>query len=79
MEEVRHAVRNFVARHNAYWLSEKNGFRSWLAARAARLGMHQRRAIWRSRVFREPAPVDALMAALDLLAALYGLPPRRVS
>jgi hypothetical protein len=34
---VRNAVREFVARYNAGWLIEKNGFRSPLGARAARL------------------------------------------
>jgi putative transposase len=35
IEEVRDAVRAFVARYNAEWLVEKNGYRSPDAARAA--------------------------------------------
>ena len=35
IEDVRDAVRNFVARYNAEWLIEKNGLRSPSDARAA--------------------------------------------
>ena len=35
VDEVRDAVRAFVARYNAEWLIEKNGHRSPDAARAA--------------------------------------------
>jgi transposase InsO family protein len=44
IDEVREAVREFVARYNAEWLVEKNGFRSPLDARAARLDTNLRRA-----------------------------------
>jgi transposase InsO family protein len=44
IDEVREAVRDFVARYNAEWLVEKNGFRSPLDARAARLDTNLRRA-----------------------------------
>ncbi|WP_206035612.1 integrase core domain-containing protein [Roseomonas sp. HF4] len=44
IDEVRNAVREFVARYNAEWLIEKNGFRSPLDARAARLDANLRRA-----------------------------------
>jgi transposase InsO family protein len=44
IEEVREAVRDFVARYNAEWLIEKNGFRSPLDTRAARLDTNLRRA-----------------------------------
>jgi transposase InsO family protein len=42
--EVREAVRDFVARYNAEWLVEKNGYRSPLDARAARLDTNLSRA-----------------------------------
>ena len=42
IDEVRDAVREFVARYNAEWLIEKNGFRSPLDARAARLDTNLR-------------------------------------
>ena len=35
IDEVRHAVRTFVARYNAEWLIEKNGLRSPNDARIA--------------------------------------------
>ena len=35
IDEVRDAVRDFVARYNAEWLIEKNGLRSPSEARAA--------------------------------------------
>ena len=35
IEEVRDAVRTFVARYNAEWLVEKNGYRSPAQMRAA--------------------------------------------
>ena len=35
IDEVRDAVRGFVARYNAEWLIEKNGHQSPLDARAA--------------------------------------------
>jgi transposase InsO family protein len=44
IDEVREAVSEFVARYNAEWLIEKNGFRSPLDARAARLDTNLRRA-----------------------------------
>jgi transposase InsO family protein len=44
IDELRDAVRDFVARYNAAWLIEKNGFRSPLDARAARLDTNLRRA-----------------------------------
>jgi len=44
IDEVRDAVREFVVRYNAEWLIEKNGFRSPLDARAARLDANLRRA-----------------------------------
>jgi transposase InsO family protein len=44
IDEVREAVRAFAARYNAEWLIEKNGYRSPLAARAARLDTTFRRA-----------------------------------
>ena len=37
IDEVRDAVREFVARYNAEWLIEKNGYLSPLDARAAYL------------------------------------------
>jgi transposase InsO family protein len=45
IDEVRHAVRDFVARYNAEWLIEKNGLRSPSDARAA----------WRQAVMRTAA------------------------
>ena len=44
IDEVREAVRAFVARYNAEWLIEKNGHRSPLDARAAWLEQTLRRA-----------------------------------
>jgi putative transposase len=44
IDEVRDAVRAFVARYNAEWLIEKNGYLSPLDARAARLDTTFRRA-----------------------------------
>lgn len=44
IDEFRDAVRDFVARYNAQWLIEKNGFRSPIDARAARLDTNLRRA-----------------------------------
>jgi transposase InsO family protein len=44
IDEVREAVRAFAARYNAEWLIEKNGYRSPLAARAARLDTTFKRA-----------------------------------
>jgi putative transposase len=44
IDEVRDAVRTFVARYNAEWLIEKNGHRSPLDARAAWLEQTLRRA-----------------------------------
>jgi transposase InsO family protein len=44
IDEVREAVREFVARYNAEWLIEKNGYLSPLDARAARLDTNLRRA-----------------------------------
>jgi putative transposase len=44
IDEVRDAVRAFVARYNAEWLIEKNGHRSPLDARAAWLEQTLRRA-----------------------------------
>jgi hypothetical protein len=44
IDEVREAVRKFVARYNAEWLVEKNGYLSPLDARAARLDTNLRRA-----------------------------------
>ena len=44
IDEVRDAVREFVARYNAEWLIEKNGFRSPLDARAAQVDTNLRRA-----------------------------------
>jgi transposase InsO family protein len=43
IDELREAVRDFVARYNAEWLVEKNGYRSPLDARAARLDTNLRR------------------------------------
>ncbi|MCA3425024.1 MAG: hypothetical protein INF81_18895 [Roseomonas sp.] len=45
IDEVRDAVREFVARYNAEWLIEKSGFRSPLnAPRAAQVDTNLRRA-----------------------------------
>jgi transposase InsO family protein len=44
IDEVREAVRDFVARSNAEWLVEKNGYLSPLDARAAHLDTNLRRA-----------------------------------
>jgi transposase InsO family protein len=44
IDEVRDTVRAFAARYNAEWLIEKNGYRSPLDARAARLDTALRRA-----------------------------------
>jgi putative transposase len=44
IEEVRDAVRTFVARYNAEWLIEKNGHRSPDATRAAWYEQTLRRA-----------------------------------
>jgi transposase InsO family protein len=44
IDEVRNAVPEFVACYNTEWLIEKNGFRSPLGARAARLDTNLRRA-----------------------------------
>lgn len=44
IDELRVAVREFEARYHAEWLIEKNGFRSLLDARAARLDTNLRRA-----------------------------------
>jgi hypothetical protein len=44
IDEVRDAVREFAAVSNAEWLVKKNGFRSPLNARAARLDTNLRRA-----------------------------------
>ena len=45
IDEVRNAVRAFVARYNAEWLIEKNGHRSPDAMRAA----------WHDQTFRRAA------------------------
>ncbi len=45
IDEVRDAVRAFVARYNAEWLIEKNGHRSPDAMRAA----------WNEQTFRRAA------------------------
>ena len=45
IEEVRDAVRTFVARYNAEWLIEKNGHRS----------PAQMRAAWQEETFRRAA------------------------
>ena len=45
IDEVRNAVRTFVARYNDEWLIEKNGYRSPEAARAA----------WKQETFRRAA------------------------
>ena len=45
IDEVRDAIRTFVARYNAEWLIEKNGHRSPLDMRAA----------WDKQVFRRAA------------------------
>ena len=45
IEDVRAAVRDFVARYNAEWLIEKNGYRS----------PAQRRAAWQEEAFRRAA------------------------
>ncbi len=45
LEEVRDAVRAFVARYNSEWLVEKNGHRSPDATRAA----------WQEETFRRAA------------------------
>jgi transposase InsO family protein len=57
IDEVREAVRDFVARYNAEWLIEKNGFRSPLDARAAHLDTNLRRAAECNRVFTESGAV----------------------
>jgi transposase InsO family protein len=44
IDEVREAVRDFATRYNAEWLVEKNGFRSPLDARAARVDTNLGRA-----------------------------------
>lgn len=44
IDDVRDTIRDFVARYNAEWLIEKNGFRSPLDARAAQVDMNLRRA-----------------------------------
>jgi putative transposase len=44
IDGVRDAVRAFVARYNAEWLIEQNGYLSPLAARAARRDTNLRRA-----------------------------------
>jgi transposase InsO family protein len=44
IDEVREAVRDFLARYNAAWLIEKNGYLSPLDAPAARLDTNLRRA-----------------------------------
>ncbi len=44
IDEVRDAVRGFVERYNAEWLTEKNGFRSPIDARDAWLDTNFRRA-----------------------------------
>jgi transposase InsO family protein len=44
IDEAREAVCEFVARYNAEWLVEKNGYLSPLDARAARLDTNLRRA-----------------------------------
>ena len=44
IDEVRDAIRHFAARYNAEWLIEKNGYRSPLDMRAARLDTNLRRA-----------------------------------
>jgi hypothetical protein len=45
IEDVRAAVRDFVARYNAEWLIEKNGYRS----------PAQMRAAWQEEAFRRAA------------------------
>ena len=45
IDEVRDAVRAFVARYNAEWLIEKNGYRS----------PAQMRAAWQEETFRRAA------------------------
>jgi hypothetical protein len=57
IDDVRNAVRDFVARYNAEWLIEKNGFRRPISARAAWLDTNQKRAAQCSRVSREPGPI----------------------
>ena len=44
IDEVRDAVHDFAARYNAAWLIKKNGFRSPIDARAARLDTTLQRA-----------------------------------
>lgn len=44
IDEIRDAVRSFVARYNAAWLIEKNGHRSPLEIRAAWNKLTARRA-----------------------------------
>jgi transposase InsO family protein len=44
LDELRDAVRDFVARYNSEWLIEKNGYLSPNDARAARLDPNPRRA-----------------------------------
>jgi hypothetical protein len=60
MDEVRDAVRDFVARDNADWLIEKNGSLSPLDVRAARLDTNLRCPAWCSRVSGEAGPVQSL-------------------
>jgi len=45
IDELRDAVRDFVARYNAEWLVEKNGYLSPLDTRAAHLDTNLRRAV----------------------------------
>ncbi len=60
IDELRDAVRDFAARYNAEWLIEKNGDRSLLDARAARLDATARRAASCNRVSRKQGAGQAV-------------------
>ena len=64
IDEVRDAIRDFAACRNAEWLIEKNGYRSPLDMRAARLDTNLRRAAWCNRVSRTPGAVHDFFAVI---------------
>jgi transposase InsO family protein len=71
IDELREAVRDVVARYNAEWLIEKNGYRSPLDARAAHLDTNLRRPASCNRVSREPGAVQRALVG-DLVPAATG-------
>jgi hypothetical protein len=59
LDELRDAICDFVARCNAEWVIEKNGFRSPRDARAVHLHTNLRKASKSSRLSGEPGQYAA--------------------